>query len=703
MKTKRAYLILFIVFLVGNISILLNINNFIYLGSSEYSDIPITHYPNLLLIKESILHHGQIPLWSDLIFSGYPFSSNPLSGLWYFPGWFALFFPLPLGINLSLLLHLFLGMVGMFLFLKQMNVSDMSALFGAIAFTFSAKSFAHIGAGHLSLIYAVSWTPWFLKTYFSSFNKNNKFYWIIPGLFLGLILLADLRWSIPFFLIWVFSIFYFGPLSKEKIQSTMLVLLTGLLASIAVWLPLLQLLPYTSRSYLSSSEQMIFSMTLVDYLNLFFPVFEGSAEVRIYPGAIVILLVVIAITLIHKQSRLKFWFLLLIISFVFSLGENFPGINLIFNLPGFSLTRVPGRFGFPLSFALIMIASITLDDLIKKPNNYSKKCSLLILFSVYVFVMIFSVGAMLVSKKISFHFIWPLIIFSLSFFWIVTFVKYHQMPKILHYIFVLLIFADLLIINDLTLRFENPDEILKQNTDLIEEIQKDTSMFRVYTPSYSVSQEEGAFWGIKQVNGVDPIQLKDYLVFFEEASGVPNKNYSVTLPPFESGNPTIDNIGYCPNLKLLEELNTKYVITSYPMNHCFDILPTKVADVYLYQISTEQNYLKYLDCKEEKTLLSSQKYSPNQIEFTTNSCGGNLQISEINYPGWNIYLDGVKSSFYPDTLLRRVYVPEGEHHIKMVYQPVLLIISVVCQTVVWLLAFGIIWNFLLRKNEKASL
>jgi len=174
LKNKRSYILIIIFFLIGNISILLGIDNFIYLGGSEFSDIPITHYPNLLFIQKSLINHQQIPLWSDLIFSGYPFSSNPLSGLWYFPGWMALLFPLPLGINISLLLHLLLGMFGMFFFLKQLNISDKSAVFGAIAFAFSSKTYAHIGAGHLSLIYAISWTPWFLKYLLISLENEDR-------------------------------------------------------------------------------------------------------------------------------------------------------------------------------------------------------------------------------------------------------------------------------------------------------------------------------------------------------------------------------------------------------------------------------------------------------------------------------------------------------------------------------------------------
>jgi uncharacterized membrane protein YfhO len=47
-----------------------------------------------------------------------------------------------------------------------------------------------------------------------------------------------------------------------------------------------------------------------------------------------------------------------------------------------------------------------------------------------------------------------------------------------------------------------------------------------------------------------------------------------------------------------------------------------------------------------------------------------LVVSEINYPGWNATVDGVKAPIYQtDYLLRGVILPAGAHRVEMRYEP----------------------------------
>ena len=107
------------------------LGNFIYLRGAEFSDLAISHLPNALWIQRSLREWGQIPLWSNTILSGYPFAANPLSGLHYPPGWIALLFPQPLGLNLVMLLHLVAGGVGMYCFLRAEGLERLPAGWGA--------------------------------------------------------------------------------------------------------------------------------------------------------------------------------------------------------------------------------------------------------------------------------------------------------------------------------------------------------------------------------------------------------------------------------------------------------------------------------------------------------------------------------------------------------------------------------------------
>jgi hypothetical protein len=105
-------------------------DRFIVPAGTDVSDILISHYPNLLFIQRSLANGLGIPLWSPQILSGYPFSANPLSTLWYPPAWMSLIFPLPLGINLVMAAHVFLGCIGFHRFLRRLDISDGTAILG---------------------------------------------------------------------------------------------------------------------------------------------------------------------------------------------------------------------------------------------------------------------------------------------------------------------------------------------------------------------------------------------------------------------------------------------------------------------------------------------------------------------------------------------------------------------------------------------
>jgi hypothetical protein len=74
------------------------------------------------------------------------------------------------------------------------------------------KLFAHYGAGHVSLIMAVCWTPWLIVCAQAILNnrvdRSVRFYtkireYILPGFVFSGIMLADIRWIGFAGLLWV--------------------------------------------------------------------------------------------------------------------------------------------------------------------------------------------------------------------------------------------------------------------------------------------------------------------------------------------------------------------------------------------------------------------------------------------------------------------------------------------------------------------
>jgi len=70
-------------------------------------------------------------------------------------------------------------------------------------------------------------------------------------------------------------------------------------------------------------------------------------------------------------------------------------------------------------------------------------------------------------------------------------------------------------------------------------------------------------------------------------------------------------------------------------------------------------------------LVNIINYHPSHIEiFAEMDSPGLLVLSELYYPGWNVYVDGVSKPLYATNLtMRGVYVPSGEHQIEFIYEP----------------------------------
>jgi hypothetical protein len=65
-------------------------------------------------------------------------------------------------------------------------------------------------------------------------------------------------------------------------------------------------------------------------------------------------------------------------------------------------------------------------------------------------------------------------------------------------------------------------------------------------------------------------------------------------------------------------------------------------------------------------------YGPTQVDIAVDlAAPGLLVLTDLNYPGWQVLVDGVRQSIVSTNyLFRGVYVEKGLHHVTFVYQPV---------------------------------
>lgn len=667
--------------------------NFAFPVRGDYSDLAITHLPNAEFLRNSLLS-GEIPLWSPLIFAGYPFAANPLSGLHYPFGWLALLFELPFGFNLTTALHLLAAGAGMALFLKREGLGDWPALAAAMAFQLMPKLMAHYAAGHLTLTYAVCLTPWVLWAEQKRIENRRVSGWAFcPGVVLALIVLADPRWAPYAALLWfAYATRAYIHQRKARIAPKFIrwsggLLLQGvavLVLSASLWLPLIEYIPLSTRDLMTASERIGISLPAENLLGLFIPSLGGYAEWELYAGALPWLLLLFALAVPNLRRQVWFWLGLLGVSLLASLGDAIPGYSALSNLPGFSLLRVPARALFLTGFSFAVLTGYALEYLIQ--NKVEQKPEPVFFMTPFVtFPLLIAAGMGFYLGGYYQPFLWAGLALLIGLLAILVFEKRWLSTGISTCVFLLALVVEMAAMDAGLMSVKAPAEVLSQDQALLEIVSpQEGELYRVYSPSFSLPQYLANGQGIELVDGIDPMQLSAYVELFSTASGVPLKGYTVTLPPFVQGEPQTDNAAYLPDANLLGVLNTRYVLAAFPLE--VDGLTWR-ASVDGVQVYENAYYRERAWVESEDGQTSPAEIVARQANRVVVAAAGpgNLVLADAFYPGWQAWVDGEPAQIEPYSgALRSVALGGGDHQVVFKYRPLTVYLGWACSLVGWI-------------------
>lgn len=690
---KRIFLFLI---LICPIAIILPyMGKFAFPPGSPYSDLVISHLPNVLYIRHSISTWKEIPLWSDLILSGYPFAADPLSGLWYLPGWVAIALPEPFGFNLLIVLHILFGGIGLFLFLRSENLGEIPALLGAFTFELMPKLFAHFASGHITLLFAVLWTPWLMWIEKKKTGSKGRFYHFLTGIILGMIALADVRWVVYASCLWIaFSLYCarknlkrFGFLrwSGTKLGEGLI----AFLLAAPLLLPLMEYTRLTTRILLQPADNLMLSLAPAQLLGLFIPQLWGYAETIVYPGVLPILLFLAVLCLPETRRKTSFWIGVILVTLLFSLGANLPGSAWLVSLPGFSLLRIPTRWLFITFMSFSILAGYGADAL--SNNGYLKQARpnpAILYVGLTAFIIFLAAGLIFISKSLPLPFLWSSIFVPVISILILLKVNSKIPTRWWSALIFGLAILDMGTISFSQVNFQDAVAVMDSNKVVGNFLNQQTKPFRIYSPSYSVPQQLGASLNLELADGIDPLQLSDYVNFMRSASGVPSVGYSVTLPPFSTGNPRIDNQAYLPDEKKLGLLNVRYVTAEYELTseNLRPVAKFNQTRIYENIQAKPRAWVQQPDLPTGEGIVSEPVpiISPNQITLTAEG-PGLLVLSEIDYPGWIVRVDNVKENIVrAASILRAVNLPAGRHIITFSYEPIPLYTGLALAACTWL-------------------
>ncbi len=710
---NRRWLLYSGVLLLFSWFLLSGIDQFPYPASGEYSDFTITHFPNLVYTQNSLKEWGQVPLWNTAILSGNPYAADPLSSLWYPPYWLAVALPAPFGLNFLTIIHVAAGGLGLALLAEALGFRQLAAYTAGVVFVLMPKLYAHLGAGHITMIWAVSLTPWLLYLeHRSSQVSNSIFSRVLPALAAGWILLADVRWGLWSWLLWwtfAYSqargtgawvktkpVNVFVRIAWQKAQQS----ITAILIASPLLLPLIQFIGLSTRNSIKTTDSLYLSLPPASLFGLVYPNFGGSAEWMTYFGVVPIVLFLVVLACKRNRSKMSFWIIWFFVALVVSLGDNLPGAELVARLPVFSLLRVPPRCLFIAGICLSVITASGLQLLSGDLEGKEKKVIRLVIAGfIALSVGIGLLFGMNAEKPVGF--IWGAAISALVGS-AILFMTYKRITiRAVFAILLALLIVDLGFTSHSMIQFENEPKTYAEKIEISKTIiAEDENQGRVYSPSYSVPQEMAALNDIRLADGIAPLQLASYSAYMAEATGVKTSGYSVTVPDFVTGNPRLDNKDALLDVEKLGWLNVAHIVAAFSLESAGIELVKELDGVYIYRNTAVMPAAWVQEGTELNAAINFQpaqiiQYSPNKVIIQAEGAGI-LVLTDPNYPGWKAEVDGEKTKILDiGGLLRGVEISAGSHEVEYSFRPVLLYAGFACQIVVLI---GILLSIIAKRR-----
>ncbi len=491
--------------------------------------------------------------------------------------------------------------------------------------------------------------------------------------------------------------------------------------------------------------------------------FKQNAD---YGGIIPLSFAFLALFFVKDKKK---WFFLGLsgLAIIYSLGGHTPIYRIFYHLvPQVKNFRAPGLIHFLFIFSVVFLSALFMQRLLKGIKEGSEQKKLFkILFilvaALFGFSFLFSIaGDLLLS-------IWTKILYPgihpsksrimsqnlpnvIKGFWLATFLVglastavYLLVKKRIGPTFfiigigVLLIF-DLWRVDAKFIRNFDYKSYFQEDR-AIEFLQRDKEKFRVISlPRTYQGQNILAFYNIMQVFGYHGNQLQVYDEFTERKyleSARTQEEYGLRYTQFLFGiKPDLLNVKYFlspqpfdhPKFKQVFQGNRVYIFQNQ------SYLP-RARIVFKYEVIedrdqilkriTDQNfdYRNSIILEEEPQISQSQedtslaegkawieKDEINSIKVkTVLSQPGFLILSENYYPAWKAYVDGKQTKIYrANYLFRAVYLNQGEHEVRFVFNSVPYLIgktSTLLTSVLLLVIFGFyLVKPVLSRKERAK-
>jgi hypothetical protein len=698
-----------------------------YPPDSPYSDAALAHWPNAAFLRQSVLEQGEWPLWNPTRLLGQPFAANPLSKVWYPPQWLVLIFPPTLHLNLMIYGHMALLALGMVEWARAERLKPVAAVFAALGWGLNPKLIAHLGAGHLDIVYALAWTPWLLWAVRRTVDRPSARRAAVLGAVMALLALADLR--VAFYILSVGAAYGLAltiappeadslPQRRKVFQAWGVSIILFLLLSAVQLVPLLAISPFLTRGLITAHEAAVFSLPVRYLLGMLFPDLGGFHEWMTYLGLPVMALAGVGVVRAGKRPDRYIWAGIAVLALLWALGDQGPLFMPVARVtPFISWFRVPSRAWLVTALAVVLLGTWGVDSIARHGlGRWGRLAALGLAFAGVVWYFATLVLFYRPPESLSFGSVAPILFGTGLALWLARDPAGSggQYTTGLG-LGLLTLIASLLWVDRTLVEGRPITEIDAAERRLVEEMGGFCD--RVYSPSFALIGPVAVQSGVQTLHGADPFQLVWSAEAVARAAGVPLEGYSITAPPLPEGAEDVELAlrDAQPDTDLLAALGVGWVISRFPIQAEGLTLHAQIDDYYLYETTGGPPLFIAPEQVDEPLVPGDQRVhsacdeSPNRLleaSFDTLPYAEPmvLVMTQSWAPGWRAWVDGMSVPVQRvGGVLLGVELPSpGVHNVEIIYRPAADFVGIFVTgvTLLILLGWALVWPKLAGRGRK---
>jgi hypothetical protein len=344
-----------------------------------------------------MLKDKTLPLWTPYMLCGNPLFADLELAIGYPLYIFDFFMSVTKAVRWNFMLHLSLGGIFMYLFLRILNLTCFGAVFGAI--TFMLGGYMQVFMPHKGLWVNTIYIPLIFLLFELSLKNEKKRYVVFGGIALAFQILSGIPQIVYYTLLALFLYaVYYSLVREPSAKFTPIICFTGLV-SLGFLLCAFQLIPtcefflQSARYHFQVAKDASNMGPMLPHAILFF-IGVADPYTSGFIGISGLVLALVAVSIRKNKLRLFFAGLcILVLASAFKITHLY---KILFHIPGFNMFNGLHRFVSIYAFGISILAGFGASALSKtmnsNNNHLKKRISLSLVVFASILILIFSLN-----------------------------------------------------------------------------------------------------------------------------------------------------------------------------------------------------------------------------------------------------------------------------------------------------------------------